>query len=508
MADNQDEPINKFQKPYDIRRMVDGNTDVFRYGLQKEIDSQFEDPTLLGFTIEIDNDASNALFNQVLPFLEKHSVKRKEHNSRIPIYNDFKNRILQIFRSQESIEQASDSSVYIKSHYINTVSGLNNLAKKFIKWKEDALEIELYEDISLYTSYIASLYNNLVYSYESGRTLIPENLLKFDLNIKISEIRNLTSIRKLASTNATDQEIANALKNNVTCITYKLHDCQFDFVESLPFADSITQSGIGAALPTNSVVNMKIYFKSVSRKMYAPLVTKSLQMNDNSYDLGLVVVGLGGDKKTNGQATSNNTTITNPDDTSFQKSESTTQAQAAPNSDFLNSYFKKPSSGDTYENEVAKHEDLKQDETGLIANSKLIREILEYNAPLQPKFGLANKPADKTLDEDVGGFDFSEIVSNPQKALNEAESRIAKKATFIGNSLLQKAKNAINQRRAELINKFVHDVAKKVGLKKITPANVYDTPNYFKDELARIGNQAGFDILNEINKAGQGLLGI
>lgn len=505
---NSDESINKLQKSYDIRRIVDSNTDVFRYGLHKFKDSQFEDPTILGFTIEIDNDSNNALFNQVLPFLEKHSVNRVEHNSRIPIYNDFKNRILQIFRSQESVEQQSDSSVYVKSHYINTVSGLNNLSKKFIKWKEDALEIELYEDISLYTSYIATLYNNLVYSYESGRCLIPENLLKFDLNIKISEIRNLTSISKLASNNVADIEIAEALKNNVTCITYKLHDCQFDFTESLPFADSITQSGIGASNPTNSVLNMKIFFKSVSRTMYVPLVNKSLQINDNNYNLGLVVVGLGGDKKTNGLATDNSSTIAKNDGSSFQKSETTVQPQNKPNNDFLNSFFKKPSDISTYKNETDKYASLKQDETGILANYNLLEDIKNYNEPLQPQYGLVNKNSDISLDEDLGSFDYKEILSNPQKAINDAETRLTNRAAYVGNSLLQKAKNAINQRRAELINKFVNDVAKKVGLQKITPSNVYTEPNYFKDELTRVGNQAGFDLLNELNKAGNGLLGI
>jgi hypothetical protein len=67
----------------------------------------------------------------------------------------------------------------------------------------------------MWSSYLTYLYNNLTYSYENGRELIPENLLKFNMYIKISEIRNFTSTEKFNSTDQRDINIANALKNNV-----------------------------------------------------------------------------------------------------------------------------------------------------------------------------------------------------------------------------------------------------------------------------------------------------
>jgi hypothetical protein len=121
------------------RTIVDPNQDVFRYGLHKYRDSKYEDPTYLGFTIELDDNS--ALFTQVLPFLERRSAANwTELKSRIVIYQQFVDKIKQIFNSQESVKEEFDKTRFIKQHYINTVSGLDNLKKKFNVYREDRLK--------------------------------------------------------------------------------------------------------------------------------------------------------------------------------------------------------------------------------------------------------------------------------------------------------------------------------------------------------------------------------
>jgi hypothetical protein len=481
-----------------LRTIVDGNTDAFRYGIFKYEDSQFEDPTYLGFTIEL--DTNTALFKEVAPFLEKHGKNRIEHNSRIPVYNDFRERIQQVFNSQESVSEDKDKSVFIKSHYINSISGLDSLSKKFIDWKEDGLEIELHEDVSLYSSYLAHLYNNLVYSYDTGRKLIPENLLKFNLYIKISEIRNLTSLAKLKSSDVNDQFIANSLKNNVTSITYKLTDCEFDFTQSRPFGNDIAQSGIDAAHVTHSVLPMKIWFKSVSRRMYAPLVKSSVVMNDKLKDLGVVIIGYTGDRKDNGQVTDPSSTT----DPNYQKGQTETGKQNLTNDAFHNTSFKKSSDASTYKIETDKNSELVND---LDIKQKYLKQkylntkdIKDYNADhdIDPR---AKNPAqhtpDKTLDESLGGFNLIGALSNPQKGISDLANSAKNKVVSVENQLLQVAKNKINQLRAQLVNQFVNEVAKNVGLKKIVPANVND-PTYQSQLLEQLTQQLGGSVLNSL----------
>lgn len=482
-----------------IRTIVDSNTDAFRYGLFKYDDSAFEDPTYLGFTIEIDDSPNSALFNWVKPFLEKHSANRKEHNGRLPIYDEFKNKIVQIFKSQESIsDPTTDKAIYIKSHYINSVSGLDNLSKKFIEWKKDFLEIELYEDISMFSTYIANLYNNLVYSYETGRVIIPENLVKFNLFIKISEIRNLTSLAKLNSTDANDIEIANALKNNVTCLIYKLTDCEFDFTNAKPFADSITQSGIGASNVSNSVVPIKIYFKSVSRHTFNPLIKNARSMKDDQLDLGSIIVGYTGDKKTNGQPTDNSSTTLNSDGSNYEEGSAEVEpSPVASDIAFTNSSNKKPSSLTTYPSETSRNSGIAE-QNDLKGYNEDLTNMLAYNAELAPEPGINGKIGDTTLDENLagGGFGVSDILKNPNAALTNLGNAAKAKGMSAINQAKQAGLNKLNQLRAELVNEFVYDIQKNIGLTKIVePDNVYTDPQYkFNKNFAQTAlNQAGFD---------------
>lgn len=487
-----------------LRTLVDGNMDVFRYGLFKYDDSAFEDPTYLGFTVEIDE--RSPLFEQAEMFLQNRGVNRSELIARIPVLNDFKSKIVQIFKSQESVEQDGQEAIYIKQHYINSISGLDTLSKKFINWREDKLTVELHEDISMFSSYLAHTYNNLTYSYENGRAMIPENLLKFNLKIKISEIRNLTSIAKLKSTDPIDQKIVDGLKNNVTCIVYTLYDCEFDFFGSKPFENSITQAGLGATAPGHSVLGFDIYFKSVSRNVFNPLIKDSLAMNDNVVDLGVVIVGYNGDASTNGQ-------VTNPSGTTIGKNGEAYQelsvSKGKPQRVFnFPNDRRKPSVYSTYEAETKDHPELTGD-PDLSEQQAQMQELIDYNAPLAP----AGNPdgfktgteADLINDANAKGQGpLVNLISDPTKALNNLTKKITNRVSNTVKDQLHLATQRLKQKRNELVRQFVGDLGKKVGLKRIIPDNVYTDQDYYKNALDRLKSDVGLTIGDEIVKAATG----
>lgn len=492
------------ESPYNapLRTFVDGNMDVFRYGLFKYDESNYEDPTYLGFTVEIDE--KSALFTEVKPFLEKHSSTRAELNARIPVYDEFKAKIVQIFKSQESVEEATQRSIYIKQHYINSISGFDNLTKKFNKWRTDKLTVELYEDISLFSSYIAHIYNDLIYSYENGRAMIPENLLKFNLKIKISEIRNLTSIAKLKSTDPVDKKIVDGLKNNVTSIVYTLYDCEFDFFNSKPFEDQIAQAGIGATEPGHSIVGFDIYFKSVARHIFNPLVNNALSLNNNIVDLGVVIVGSNGNKNTNGQVTDDSGTAVGTNGEPFQ--EYTTDGKTfKTNYNFPNDR-RKPSSYSTYDAETANNPDLVDDAVDFAAFNAQRQEIIDYNATLAPQ---------TTADDFTAGTEgdlinaanlkdqsaIQNLVNDPTAALNNLTKKVTSKIENTVKDQLHKVEQLLKQKRNELVQNFIHDLEQKVGLKKIIPDNVYTNQDYYKNALDQLKSDVGLTIGNEIVKA-------
>lgn len=490
-------PINS-----NLRTIVDGNTDIFRYGLFKYDESNYEDPTYLGFTIEIDENS--ALFNEVLPFLEKHSSTRAELNARIPLYNDFKSKIVQIFKSQESVEDPTQKSMYIKQHYINSISGFDNLTKKFNKWREDKLTVELYEDITLFSTYISQLYNNLIYSYENGRAMIPENLLKFNLKIKISEIRNLTSISKLNSNDINDQRIVEGLKNNVTCLVYTLHDCEFDFFNSKPITDAITQAGIDASYSNHSVNNFDIYFKSVSRHVFNPLVYNALSMNDNKIDLGVIIVGSSGTTNPNGQVTDGSETLIGPNGEPYQES----QINAISNGNidgFPARVQKKPSSLSTYISETEKNYNI-IDDNDLSEVDSRIQEIKDYNYDLSPivlgidgaEFDDLKAPEDQKLMAKIVGKELTNLVKDPQQALNNLTTKVKTKLQNTVKNEIHKAVTLLKQKRNALVKNFIYDLSNNVGLKRIIPDNVYKNQDYYKNILDQLKSDVGLTVGDEI----------
>lgn len=487
-----------------LRTITSGNLDVFRYGLQKSnTESLYEDPTYLGFTIEMDEQS--ALFTQVLPFLEKHSTTRAEMKARIPVYKEFVNKVNMMFNSQESAADDTQRNQFIKQHYINSISGLSNLAKKFNRWREDRLDIELYEDISLSSSYLAYLYNNLVYSYENGRLIIPENLLKFNLRIKISEIRNLTSIRQLNSNDPTDQAIVNALKYNVTCIVYKLFDCEFDFYNALPFDDTIAQAGIGQNLPSESIVPMGIFYKSVGRHIYAPLISNSISMNDNKVDLGVIIVNSNGSTNPNGQV-NNSDILLGPNGEPFQQ----LNADAVSDGNiegFPAAGMKKPSALSTYTSEIQRNPNA-QTENDLATEAQQIRDLLDYNSELAPESNnLQNsefpplKASDKgSLLDSIVGKDLSSAIDDPTAALNNLGKKVAKTVENSAKWQLHLATQRLKQKRNELVRKFVNDVERQVGIKTIVPDNVYTNQDYYTKLLDQLKSDVGLTIGNEVIK--------
>jgi hypothetical protein len=466
-----------------LRLLANKNMDVFRYGLFKYDESQFEDPTYLGFTIEIDEMSS--LFTQVKPFLEK-QIDRTELASRIPIYDEFVSKILYIFKSQESVTGNDNSSLFIKSHYINNISGFQFLTKKFTTYKEDKLTVELYEDISMFSTYLATLYNNLIYSYQNGRSLIPENLLKFNLNIKISEIRDFTSLAKLRSNNLTDKQIVNALKNNVTCLIYKLTDCEFDFFNSKPIPDDVTVAGIDTPMPQVSVTDFEIYYKSVSRHIYTPLIKNALSMNDQKIDLGVLLVGRNGQANSSGQLINGVNTIINDDGEAFQQL-SVDAISQSPLGVFTNGY-KKPSDINTYENETENNEDLIEP-NDLLKREEYINDMQRFNRGLKPfdpgdndAFDLTNAPLNINPD-DPGLFDSGGL----ENLFNKTKEKVK---NSVNRQLLQ-VQNDLKRKRNELVRNFVNDLQINVGIKKIIPDNVYENPDYFRNALDQLKSDIG-----------------
>jgi hypothetical protein len=118
------------------------------------------------------------------------------------------------------------------SYYLKKIDGLDKLSenngpleKKFlVDYRKDVIKLEFYEDVSLTLGTLAHLYKLLYWSKPNGKGLIPENLLRFNCDIVVSECRNFNRTRK--AVNSGNLEI---IKDNVSRYIYSLRECQFYF---------------------------------------------------------------------------------------------------------------------------------------------------------------------------------------------------------------------------------------------------------------------------------------
>lgn len=272
LTDPSDEPI---------MQSIDENTFKFH---DFENDFAYEDNTFLGFELLFEVDASPLFnygdkngyqINSAKDFINKYN-NISEIASREKIYDNFILELNKIFDTTEKENILSKN----KSYYIETITGLDKLTAKMTNYEEDRIIVTLTEDISLRASYLAELYNNLIYSYKNQRYLIPENCLRFDLSIKITDIRSFKIPNPDYDATITDPSNINSypeIKNeNPSYIVFKLHDCNFEFFDSRSFDDGITVAGFDALDNGANNLEFGIKYKSISKEFASPLIKNSL----------------------------------------------------------------------------------------------------------------------------------------------------------------------------------------------------------------------------------------
>jgi len=210
-----------------------------------------EDPTMLGYDIEIKYNDSPLFNGTAQSFIDKFSAV-SEIKSRGSILDNFKKQLFRFLKTDSPITAAGASAstsrpVFSKSdgtktYYLRNLTGLNNLVesvssnegKAFVDYGKDMIGLEFNEDVSQNIGYLASLYKLLSWSRMHGKSIMPENLLRFDVDITITEIRKYNRVIK-------DGDSLKVYADLISKYTYTLYECQF-FFTSLPHGDSLDMS--------------------------------------------------------------------------------------------------------------------------------------------------------------------------------------------------------------------------------------------------------------------------
>lgn len=213
--------------------------------------SDNEDPVYFGFEVII-NVQSSPLFNgEAERFIDKIGGSYDEVAARKDILATFQQEFFKYFKFDSSLgvsggrtENYAATSIVLsgsadgigrgrnsnKRYYVKKLSGLEKLVesntgsslKSFVDYGKDIITITFYEDTSLNLGRLASLYKLLYWSRLRGKSIIPENLLRFDCEIIVSELRNFAKVQK-------SNNVLEVLKSNLSRYRYQVYECQLWF---------------------------------------------------------------------------------------------------------------------------------------------------------------------------------------------------------------------------------------------------------------------------------------
>lgn len=284
--------FHKYNTEYVLKDYFkDVDTFNFKYGLEFGLNSNLnrnstqnslmnldEDPTILGFDVVILDKAP--LFNEIEPFFDfaDNNTIEQVSNKRI-IYDDFIAQFSKFFNVDDRVRgefKVDNRFNSFKTHYLNNVDGLDKLihhtgignerGRQMTDFGTDKLTFNLSEDVGLNSGYLSALYRNLIYAKRDGRQIIPENLLRFDMVIILSEIRNFNRVSN-AMVNAGTGDAVQIFNDNINRYIFTLYECQLDF-NKYSFSDNIKQGGFGAGAPDISEgISFDVFYKYVGFEM-------------------------------------------------------------------------------------------------------------------------------------------------------------------------------------------------------------------------------------------------
>ncbi|NPV12968.1 MAG: hypothetical protein HPY57_14475 [Ignavibacteria bacterium] len=475
----------------------------FRYST--DISTFFDDPTYLGYNVKIAIEDS-PLWNYgygldetqigetgtALYFINKYGKTIGEIGQRKPILFEFISRFENLFG--RTLLNNTDK---YKSYYIETISGLDKLMAKMVKYPEDKLTVTLSENVSLLATYIAELYNNLSYSYNYQRYVIPENCLRFDLLVEITDIRIFRNI-------GTDDNgnIFYNINSNPPKIIYRLHDCNFDFSNTKPFAEAISMAGFGSTAdktPRNLTFDIK--YKSITREFISPLINNSYTLLNKSSKIINNTI-LSNAKYFSTDIFSDNKINIKKEQEKFSSSESLKSATGElsnPNEKLVQPSVIDEKRRNAMKNDIGQIPHIKTNIGYNIAVSKTIEGYVQQE----------ENPYHIIRTKDVKSHDHTKTntFSTTIDKLKTAQSIYGSdKKDFLEN-LKQIAENNIDvakekmisrftQIRGSLINEILRQVRKPFQMPNIYPDNVYN-PDFRKLSLENFVRGLGSDILNE-----------
>jgi hypothetical protein len=232
-----------------------------------------EDPTILGFEIILKVNDSPIFNGELKNFIDTWSgLNNTEIGSRAEILDRFQAQLFKFFKKDSDVNLKNSQNANpkflntdgAKSYYLEEIEGLDKLTESymgisgegggsgegiFVDYPKDVITLKFREDVTQNLAYLASLYKSLSWSRLRGKQLVPENLLRFDCEIVITELKDYVRIFKNGDT-------IEKYVDKISRYVYELYECQF-FFSNMPHGTSLKMNNPETLASTDIKFNYK-----------------------------------------------------------------------------------------------------------------------------------------------------------------------------------------------------------------------------------------------------------
>jgi len=217
--------------------------------------TDFDDPTYLGFTLTFNilsplfNGATNGNANAgPSSGVENNTVEGSE--SAIGYLKSIgeTNRANYLMAFIQGMREINNSRPY----YWQAIEGMSEAWKKISAFgpdpfvgsaESDGITISCLEAVDLKLTALFTLYRLAVYDSKYRRYVVPQNLLYFDVDVKIGEIRQfkktINYIAAMSGGKSHGNNTADVVGDNASFVTFKFKDCQWLAEESGKVFESV-----------------------------------------------------------------------------------------------------------------------------------------------------------------------------------------------------------------------------------------------------------------------------
>lgn len=441
------------------------------------IENLDEDPIIFGFDFII-NTVTSPLFNEMesfFDFADENNIK--EVQKRRKMYNQFIEHLKLLFFTTDG------EFTSFKGHYLIGVGGVGDLinkstglgsTKQFADFGKDKIDLTLREDVHLSGGYLTTLYNTLSYSKINGKQIIPDNLLRFDGTIVISEMRNYKKVKR--SLNSGEDAIK-VVSDNVSRYMYNVYDCQFYFDKH-----SHPTSVRNDSKDVTPSFDISFYYKFSSLDMEK--FKFSVDSIDSRYLSDGRELGEQGQKVTNEFL-----------NIKYQERSEPYQEFDVPQSNNIRKNFSvSQTSPDSLE--AVRNNSLKRN----LEEQKVKREELRNEASEKQKRSALKKDEDNNISGYENITENGRLTNQEKRGKEGGLGGIISRSKDFGLSVVRLKRNI-------LIDETVRNIRRSLGLRRITqPENVYDFDplsigGFVRNELRDFTGGAFTDLLGGIDDA-------